>query len=248
RVWYDYEMPWLVEGYDYCSRMNRMENNGQCDIIRLLRSDGSILELRNPYKWGTEGGTRQRFEFVTGHYFEDAMNATGWAEVSIDTNRLTSDRLAQVREIVNSALGQADTNYWKRQLYQYLPRRVRYFPGNGLEYVFVEHQLPFGWEPYNGDGTITGGATAGPTIFYLKEINDASGVVMALNYSRHESPGDGTRGRALIKDIGEYVHFSYADKFVSVEAHGRTITLQLDEAIPLSDFDVRGGGYKDKRT
>src|SRR5690606_10460273 len=140
----------------------------------------------------------------------------GFAIVSYDTVRIMSDWYDQVREYIDGPLGQANPDYWKNQLYQYLPRRVSYYPGDGLEYVFVEHQVPYGWPRYDGDDpAISGGKTAGPTIFYLKEINDASGVVMALKYSRHETPGDGTPGRALVKEIGDYVKFSYGDQFLA---------------------------------
>lgn len=38
---------WQVEGFDYCNRMHRLRSNGDQDAIKLLRADGSILELRN---------------------------------------------------------------------------------------------------------------------------------------------------------------------------------------------------------
>ncbi len=234
----DASLVWAVDGYDFCNRMedfnaaNYSAHNTFVDVIRLLRADGSILELRNAHtKTATLPANRP--ELYTGHYFVNEANASGFAIVEFDDAgwpRYLHDRFVNYGDHVR-------------------PRIVHYFPGDGLEYVFREWLTPFGARAYFDDPglprdkmlpsnylapNILGGAIAGPTVFYLERITSAEGLVAEFTRTRHVSAtpdvDDRTRGRALITDFPGH-HIEWGDGQATIEALGRTITLVFGKTL-----------------
>ena len=269
------DLVWAIDGYDFCNRMESLEsteyNGSKVDVIRLLRSDGSVLELYNSSDESTSGSSDALY---TGHYHENTPNASGFAIVEYDVSLMPS-------------FAQESTNYA-----QLKSRKVRYYPGDGTEYVFRERVAPFGTMEYFDDagnkhrlydggrrvacvvdiegfqqnipeGLILGGAKASPTIFYLDEIRSAQGLVTSFGYSRHAS-GDNSssRGRAQIQSFSGH-RFSFGDGQVLINALGRTISLVLGKSVttgvqgefnpdgdvecPLGTFESQSDYYSNNR-
>ena len=167
----DSRMIWTVDGYDFCNSMTPLEQETQShlvDEIHILRSDGSLLQLVNEQYLGEEEPAAHP-EVYTGYYFVNEANAHGFGIVEYDT--VGWPRF--VRDEIDAITGGIDN-------YPYIPRKLHYFPGDGLEYVFREWVVPYGIKPYLGRGEGApnrwGGITAGPTIFYLDEIRFAPGA------------------------------------------------------------------------
>ncbi|MEP7220592.1 MAG: hypothetical protein ABI876_16825, partial [Bacteroidota bacterium] len=229
----DADFVWTIDGYDFCNRMGPAAGESDLnytDIIRLLRSDGSILELvKTTDSLGDDNDNRP--DLFTGHYFVNEANAKGYGLVEYDST------------------------YWPDYIHHYvfgyafIPRKLRYYPVDGLEYVFREWIIPYGIDPYigksNSSSPVWGGAKAGPTIFYLESINSNSGIISGFKRSRHFYPNefitleggniyspkldstlDSTRGRALITDF--YGHtINYGDYGLTIQSFGRTTKVQF---------------------
>ncbi len=233
----DGDLVWTIDGYDASNRMADFEAIGApshplyTDAIRLLRDDGSVLELFNNQPPDGEA-PHNRPELYSGYYYVNSANNTGFAYVELDS----TDWPAHVEQFLSGD-------------YEFMPRKVHYFPGDGLEYVFREWTAPYGMGAYlNNHGELEanrfGGPTAGPTVFYLQEIRCASGQAIQFQYSRH-NPGygtvggqtfsfaDSTLGRALLTGFTGHT-ISYGPNYVSIEALGRTTLLKIGR--------VNGGG------
>ena len=181
----DKDLNWVMDGYDYCNSMKDFKSNNHWqDYIKLLRADGSILELRNAKKYDPSEGSSEEIlkTILTGNYYENSVNSKGIAKVEYAGEDW---QLGFTGTVWNNA---------------YRPRILRYFPGDGLEYVFKESVLPFGFTILNADysgtqltaglaGKTFGRVGASPTIFYLETIRKGPKNIVNLNYNRLFSEG-----------------------------------------------------------
>ncbi len=233
---------WAIDGYDFCNRMSQLdvyhENGcGNSDEIRLLRSDGSLLELHNTttirdISSDPENGCPsveldgRDARLYTGYYIPVENNSSAYGIVEYD-DTYWPDYLAN----------NVDTRWHPYTR----PRVLRYYTGDGLEYVFREVVAPNGTLPYfrtvydQGPGIYDdyaypyGHVDKGPTIFYLEEINSGTRNLTKFERSRHlpnREGGDISIGRALT--TGFYGHtLTYGDNFVAVEAYGKTTKIKF---------------------
>lgn len=237
----DRDFVWMIDGYDVCNRMERIATTGgnetsYTDVIRLLRSDGSVLELVNHRQAIPNTPPDTRSDLFTGYYAVNEANSPAFGIVSFDSTCWPT-------YVRRHTTGIART-------YPFVPRMLRYYPGDGMEYRFREWIIPYGTRAYNGDGLDRpdrfGGMWAGPTIFYLESIESASGTVTTFSRSRHlypresvmlrggnifdpviDSTLDSTRGRALTTGFRGHV-ITYGDGAMVIEALGRTIRVRYD--------------------
>jgi len=242
----DRDLVWTIDGYDVCNRMERIASTGgtastYVDVIRILRDDGGVLELVNHRKAIPYTPEHTRPDLYTGFYVVNEANSPAYGIVEYDSTYWPH----YVRRYADVATNGPQ--------YPFIPRRLRYYSGDGLEYRFREWPVPFGTQVYSGRGLDRpdrfGGMWAGPTIFYLESINSASGTVAEFSRSRHQYPRDrvvlrggnifdpvidstldSTRGRALITRFRGH-RISYGDGAMAIEALGRTIRVRFDTLI-----------------
>ncbi len=208
---------WFTRGYDVCSRLFKINTHAEQDVIYLLLADGSKLELRNETTW--DDVEDDVAELYTGRYYHNAVNSHGFGIVEFE------DR------------------YWPESLQDLFgdgapvplglrPRVLRYYPGDGLEYVFREIVAPHG-DPsacYGLMGCDTmPKKTVGATIFYLEEINKEHARIADVTRSKHyptEGVLDILPGRALFTGTtGVFV--DYGDDIVHIQSQGSTHRLVL---------------------
>ncbi len=228
---------WNVAGYDVCGGMNLFQNNDDRDRIQLLRGDGSILELRNRvFKVdGSETDPYQSANLWTGAYYPDEPNPSGYAVVEINTTAFS--RLQNMNLVGSSDVGLA-------------PRIVRWYPGDGLEYVFYEEKIPFGLDIYQSTPT-RGNQKSGTSMFYLREINGVGGLITQIDYARHYETMEPSCGRAVMTGLHGH-RFSYSNGGMSVDALGRNIKIFYtavgrggasgNTTLPLGSLGVSGYG------
>ena len=259
----DDDFLWTIDGYDICNRMQDFfqgdysESGGGSfpyryrDVIRLLREDGSVLELLNvKYKSGNSGASdvwSVSQEFYSGYYIVNEANTPGYALVEFQEE---SDMPQYLQDFLPDAP-------------RYRPRIVRYFPGDGLQYIFEERFNPYGMQDFRDALLQFGGAKAHPTIFYLTEIRDTRLPLVELEYSRHVDPAwqwtgtglqqveivDSSLGRALLTRIGDDHSFTYGPTWMKISALGRTTTIRFDtlavsgNALSTEEFPLHTFGY-----
>ena len=221
RIVVNSEVPTLTEGYDVCNRMQKLSSVGDYDKISLLKSDGSVLELINVYRKNNSNSINEA-QLYTGKYIENNANPEGYALVSYDDKYwplFIQQKFA------------SDPRY-STQYNALRPRVVKYYRGDGLEYVFREVVTAYGIRPLLGtimsgsnvaDSIVPWGAI--PTIFYLEEIN--SDQKNLLTFEREEKP--------LLSDTIPYAHgrsfitsfenhkFTFGDSAVIIEYLDRHI-------------------------
>ncbi|TXT58489.1 MAG: hypothetical protein BAJALOKI1v1_1640004, partial [Promethearchaeota archaeon] len=218
----DNHVNWLIDGYDYCNTMKKnivWATNDFQDQINILKADGNMLVLKNSNlpddnfvlsNWDDD-------EYYTGTYYEHGANSKG---------------IAYVRYLWEDENDQPDE--WKDLLNDrpkpFWPRKMSYFPGDGLEYVFLEYVIPYGRLPYVDDNYRnaldwefycelgTGlesdcGPLGMPTIFYLIAIRNNNRTICRFNYSKHmkdcichyeESPRNCLNETDLVSSYYEY--------------------------------------------
>lgn len=234
------DVVWTVDGYDVCNRMESFmainnSSQGYVDQIRLLRSDGSVLELANARSFDlSRPSALSRADLYTGYYYVNEANSSGFGIVEFDSTYWMPSIRAQLPG---------------GSPYPYIPRKLRYYDGSGLEFIFREWVTPYGLNVYTGRGLSIpnqyGNMSAGPTIFYLEGIRSNSGVVTGIGRSRHVYPRvhtsigasiydpqfefveDSTVGRALTTRIGD-CEIGYGDVGLTVEALGRTTQVRFN--------------------
>jgi len=216
--WEDVGRQWFTKGYDVCSRLDIIDADGEQDAIEILMADGSVLDLRNETAWDDE--PTNEADLYTGRYYHNALNSSGFGIVEIDTVTYWPD-------VVKSLF--ADTS-GHVPVYM-LPRVLRYYPGDGLEYVFREIVAPYGDPRVSyAEGFDAGGKQAvGVRIFYLEEINKEHARIATIDRSKHRpSAGkvDYLPGRALFTGTTG-LHVDYGDDLVTIQAEGKTHRLML---------------------
>ncbi|HPO63742.1 MAG TPA: hypothetical protein PK762_11740, partial [Candidatus Kapabacteria bacterium] len=243
----------LIEGYDYCNRMMQLTVfAAHQDIIKLLRSDGSVLELRN--KNVMASGEPSNY---TGYYYENGVNPEGFAIVEYDT---TTNFPTWIKNEFDNL-----PNRWA-----YLPRVVRYYRGDGLEYVFREVVIPYGFR-YKfknigiGDSILCGSrairdpkdttkwitvplynvgytatpADVTPTIFYLEEINSDLKNIATFERKWHnfkEEEVSINRGRSYINKFANHIiDINEEENNMTIQVFDRTLHLNLTSQNGLLD-------------
>lgn len=238
----DKHLVWVMDGYDVCNRMDEMlpDLDEKHDVIRLLRSDGGLLELHNVISYddlpNDSTGHYTNPALYTGDYYPAEVNPSAYARVQLDSLYIPPSN--------------PPVEQWR------LPRILRYYPGDGLEYVFREFCVPYGREPYTTYSTngpngqmIYGANMAYPSIFYLEEINDGTRSVVNFKRERHVAEEQmffnpdtnahrltTTRGRAPLTEFTGHT-LIYGDNSLSIQAMGRTTNIR---------FAAVGGGAEFK--
>ena len=228
------EVIWMVNGYDFCNRMEVLTNANDYDVIRILKASGGILELKNPITRGDVYSSNDP-SLYTGTYYEDGINSGGFAKVEFDERNYPS----YIKEVAN---GKSDSNSYK-------PRVVRYYRGDGLEYVFREFVAPYGLRAllrtgksldrgYDTNGVyyappdaVPGNAV--PTVFYLEEINSSMKNLVKFKRLYHNSDEDNfdiCRGRSPVLEFADH-KINLGNPYVYIHALGRTTKLTLDAKI-----------------
>jgi hypothetical protein len=215
---------WNIDGYDFCNRMNVLTQNNDQDIIKILRGDGGILELRNPHQ-KKDITLGEELKLYTGYYYSNSVNNKAYGIVTLDS----------VTWWPAYAKDSAAAAYPER--YASVPRVLKYYPGDGLEYVFREHPLPYG--PYTSPSYGSGAGTHRPepsvgsgaraTIFYLEEVNSSLRTLLHFKRSRHNfgNPSEpASTGRAQLTSF-EGHRFSYGENSLTIEALGRTVEVKV---------------------
>ncbi|MCO6465700.1 MAG: hypothetical protein J5I53_03700 [Bradyrhizobiaceae bacterium] len=217
-VWESVGRQWFTKGYDVCSRLDLIDADGEQDAIEILMANGSVLDLRNETTWDDDPASL--VELYTGRYYHNALNSTGFGIVEIDTITYWP---AELRALFADENGNVPVYM--------LPRVLRYYPGDGLEYVFREIVAPYG-DPRvsHDDGSEAKGKKAiGVRIFYLEEINKEHARIATIERSKHQpSAGkvDNLPGRALFTGTTG-LHVDYGDDLVTIQAEGKTHRLVL---------------------
>gem|GEM_PF-1518773 len=226
----------LVEGYDFCNRMQTLKEENKQDIIKLLRSDGSILELRNP-KRRIDVEDDNSDSLYIGYYYENSINPEGFAVVSYDSTYWPS----YYREKTN----------WQSDRNSYKPRVIRYYKGDGLEYVFREITTPYGLRVYDNtvstlDDKVMPGNVS-PTIFYLEEINSDMRNLARFKRQWHNRKDDTVeivRGRAYITEFAG-MNIKISESELLFQQHDRTIRCPLKNNFSFYQQKIEHTIFKD---
>jgi len=237
----DNDVIWMLDGYDYCNRMNDISvlPSGQTtyvDVIRLLREDGSVLELYHVEKQLCNGSTPGLAARVTGTYISANANSSAYAIVKTDIGLLSpAVRAELIMRYTTEANIPADR----------LPRRVEYYPGDGLAYVFREWTTPYGIEPYQDNIEVVdavsghaGGEIAGPTIFYLVSILHNNTNLVDFDYDSHIIGGTSyvatnqlrQRGHGMLRGFDGHT-LTWGLNDLTIDAIGKQIVIEFNDAI-----------------
>jgi len=213
---------WLTVGYDVCNRMQTLTELGEPDVIKLLQADGSVLELRNAIPHDAVADEEDRY---VGWYYVNGVNTNAFAVVDYDDTYYPT----WIQDIT------ADRNTDYVSEWAVRPRVVRYYPGDGLEYVFREIILPYGQQSLSLVGVT-------PTVFYLEEINRDNVNILTFKRSKHypsDTDHDLTPGRALVEEFHGH-RISYENNFVTIEAEGHTHRLLMTDQFTVPSNDING--------
>ncbi len=168
------DFAWIIHGYDISNRLYQIDEDGDQDIIKILKSNGTIVELRNNTSYNSSTMTEYDEELYSGTYYVNDMNSNAFAEVEIDTSWWPE--------------------YYKKhapygdERVRYMPRIMRYFPGDGLEYVYKEHIAPYGARMFTNtmsdDDFLNYKVPF--TTFYLSEINSPNSSITEVERQYHK--------------------------------------------------------------
>ncbi|MCX6154077.1 MAG: DUF4329 domain-containing protein [Candidatus Kapabacteria bacterium] len=207
---------WLIDGYDFDKRINiihvpdRSKDTKdykwgyQQDAIKILRVDGSIIELRNGvYAYASKTSPEpSNNSWAVGYYYEEGINKNGYAYVEYDDTYWSSNYQGLDYYPFGIPVGKVG-NF--PQLFK--PRIVHYFPGDGLEYMFRE--VPLLYDIYC-------------STLYLEEIRNCHGTLTKLTRTANQSSG-----RGFITEFSGH-KLTYSNDYVIVEALGKTYKYLLD--------------------
>lgn len=224
----DRDLIFLIDGFDFCNRMRDFGAVAQTepyrDMIRILRADGSVMELLNIHTRTETNNCNPdtMASLYTGHYFvANEANAHGYGIVSYDSSQFIGPAW--------STLAGSVIESYRYPLY---PRVLKFFPGDGSTVIFREHLAPFGVSAYEDIESRSGGLWGHPSVFYLDEIRNNAGTIVEFKRSRHTSAGESTptfkttRGRAPVTSFTGH-EISLSDKSMTIEALGRTTKIKF---------------------
>lgn len=206
---------WMIDGYDFCNRMNRLSTAEDQDVIKILMASGGVLTLRNA-RQVQDIGAGQEASLYTGYYYSNSVNSKGFGIVEFDSSAASWPLYA--RNIAAPAYPQR---------YAYVPRVLKYYTGDGLEYVFREHVMPYAVDANGADPNYY--STAQPTIFYLEEVNSSLRTLVRFKRQRHTFADANERasgGRAPLVEFDGH-RITYGENSVTIEALGRTVEMKL---------------------
>lgn len=223
----DNDVVWLADGWDFSNRMRDFKAMPQSeayrDVIRILRADGSVMELLNLHtRTETSNADPDLLpELYSGYYFQNETNGRGYGVVTFDSSQFMGPAWEHMASAVVGG---------KR--YPLYPRVLRYFPGDGTEVIFRERIDPYGVLAYQDLEARGGGLWGHPSIFYLEEIRSNAGTIVAFQRARHTSSAEvvagnvTTRGRASVTSFTGH-EISIGDRSMTVEALGRTTKIKF---------------------
>lgn len=219
----------VVEGFDYCNRMGSLENIEHTDVIRILKDDGSVLELRNQkiLSWEDWNDARD----YTGKYYEVGLNPSGYGIVEYNSetelNKFYSDTVYKRME-----------NYKYSRMNEFKSRTLKYYQGDGLEYVFKEYVIPYGVKFFdNSYNTSFPGSF--PTIFYLEEINSSEKSLVKFKRDGHnysEKSDSLFYGRAVISEFANH-KVTIGSTEAKIEVFDKTYTFLFKPAMNEKMYD-----------
>lgn len=262
----DDDLVWMLDGYDYCNRMYELDpalSEGKfMDVIKLLREDGSVLELVHIEKTTTEPTTCEstdpcvegadwKTRMITGTYVTTDANSSAYAIVTLHPELMSFP----YEETVKAHCIREVRSIGDQIPPEFIPRRVEYFPGDGSSIVFREYMTPYGLEPvvgkknvarstnsnYNIDDVIySGWSDAAPTIFYLEAVKWNNIDLVRIDYAAHDGVelehGENQQGRAQV--IGFDGHnFKWGGRSLTVEAIEKTFEFRFDECLYSGEVD-----------
>lgn len=229
----DKDVLWMIDGYDFSNRMRDFGAVAQAepyrDVIRILRGDGSVMELLNVHTKGDidNGNPDSCTKLYTGTYFVNEANSHAYGVVEYATNLWPGPVSEYILERADTIMPQY------RQ--PTIPRILKFYPGDGTEILFTERVAPFGLSVYTDNENRSGGLWGHPTIFYLEQIRSNNGIVVDFQRTRHypelgsllSNVPDLTRGRALTTSFtNTEIRFGYNS--LIVESMGRTTKVKFD--------------------
>ncbi|MBS3999988.1 MAG: hypothetical protein KGZ71_05860, partial [Desulfobulbaceae bacterium] len=221
------QLLWILEGYNVCNNVETPDNIHFQDFIKILREDGSLLELRNASfnKGANDVAT------YTGLYYDNSVNTNGFAIVEYDDSKYWPEYIRNQYILGEGNLPQK-------------PRIVKYYPGDGLEYVFREYVAPFGLrEDSQRKGTkdFLGeeveciencGKIPKATIFYLEELNSSQRNLTTFKRDNHNQSNDAPfeilRGRANVIEFANHL-ISYSNSEIIISSFGKDYTLAIEQ-------------------
>lgn len=214
--------PFLIDGFDFCNNFISTHDGSAVNVsytntIRLLRSDGSLLQLHRQVP-DTEKGD------ATGHtglFHEIGANAVGYAFVEYDKKPIWSRWQEQYEEGSN---GNPDYDSYPEMF----ARIVHYFPGDGLEYVFKEYKTPFGALQAKLGSESNASDEVTPSVFYLDRIVSQNRVEAVFSRTKHVGEDAHIPGRAALASVGEFT-FQYSDNGLIVKQNDRRTLFRIDD-------------------
>lgn len=242
----DADITWTLDGWDVGNTMEDFTvdiNNPKYDIIRILRADGSILELVNKAS-SSQADCGQAYEgcdgAYTGVYVENAINAGGYAIVEFDDRCMMTSYARHITDVTGSSVVKA----------KYRPRIVRYYPGDGSTYVFYEWKMPYGLRAVAGRTDASswglsveeaGWHKAGPSVFYLDRIEKSGVPILELDRSKHariivgnplhNAPiDDVSAGRAVVTGFDNHI-FTWSSQGLTVDNLGSITKIEFTRSI-----------------
>ncbi len=202
---------WIIQGYDVSNRLFDINEEGDQDIIKILKTDGSSIEFRNTTVYDPNTMTESDEALYTGTYYISDMNNHGFAKVSIDTSWWPE--------------------YFKKhapygaQRVKYKPRIMRYYPGDGLEYVFKEHIAPYGARIFTNEVTISKTDTipleSPLTAFYLTAVNTPQTNITEIKreFQAFDSTNQVFRGVPAVKEFKHHKIIQNVEEMI-IDAYG----------------------------
>ena len=268
---------WVIDGYDFCNTMRPLLPSQklqgykeQTDFINILRADGSMLTLIKaavvPGGFEESQYNETDRSYYSGRYAEKGVNTKGYAIVRfLDSTELSSPHQALIRTLQGEK--NASKPYYKYAPNQFIPREVRYFPGDGLEYVFVEWKFPFGPSYRKSLVKSTESCSAPslqiykqylPSVFYLQAIRSDFRIVMKFNYDHHKYPkydegyyenttenleANMLKGRASLVAIDNNPFIIAQGGWSSVTANGREVQFRLGKESAGVNAQIRSENF-----
>lgn len=230
---------WMIDGYNFGNQLgdavratSSLENGPHSlDKISILRADGGILTLAHSRVNHTslQEEASYNVDAHTGVYYPLEQDSKGYAVVSCNVN-----------DNSNSPFRYKDCLIY--------PRTVRYFPGDGNEYVFEEYPLDYGTEflvpsstapmtqyYLSSDHYTLGFPTYKPTVFYLTKINCALGNIATFKYKHYTTKTLIPLENQDESNYENYVNTYFPEPYRAEDVDGRA-TLQIGGDI--NDFSM----------
>jgi RHS repeat-associated protein len=248
------DLTWMIDGYDVCNDVYAIGKGQSQDVIKILKSDGTLMEFRNQNVI-LVGGIWTDEKYFTGKYYINEINSTGYAIVEFDNTQANTSILNDFKLKFGLDF-KIDNEIHQRQRKYFQPRVLKYYPGDGYEYVFKEHKIPYGINSYThtnphddiifhepnelrksfgysmANSDLGKGPLSHPTIFYLYKINNDVKEIALFEYTKFGSFQDYTMkhsiGRSTIRNF-PYHSFAFGGDFMTIQAFDKKYTVKYKE-------------------